>query len=189
VTVIEQQYLDDVHLQLRKLKSQVDKAIAQIRDEDLFALIDPDANSIALVMKHITGNMRSRWTGFLTSDGEKPDRNRDAEFEVSRGDTRDGILSRWEDAWKLLLDTIASLTPEDLDRTVFIRGEAHSVLEAINRQVMHYAAHAGQIVLLAKHFAGPNWQSLSIPKGRSRDVDVSKTGSTYGVEKRTTGRP
>jgi Protein of unknown function (DUF1572) len=181
--VIEQQYLDDVHLQLRKLKAQVDKAIAQVGEENLFALIDPDANSIAIIMKHMTGNMRSRWTDFLTSDGEKPDRNRDAEFELHGGDTRASLIERWEREWTRLLETIASLAPEDLDRTVFIRGEAHSVIEAINRQVMHYAAHTGQIVLLAKHYAGPHWQSLSIPKGRSRDVDVSKAGSTYGVEK------
>jgi uncharacterized protein DUF1572 len=185
--MIEQQYLDDAHLQLRKLKAQADKAIAQIRDEDLFALIDPNANSIALIMKHIAGNMRSRWTGFLTSDGEKPDRNRDAEFERQSDDTREKILSRWDAAWKLTLDTIASLAPEDLDKTVFIRGEAHSALEAINRQVMHYAAHVGQIVLLAKHYAGSGWNSLSIPKGKSRDFDVSKSGSRYGVEK-TLGR-
>jgi len=181
--MIEQQYLDDVHLQLRKLKGQADKAVAQIADEDLFALIDPDANSIAIVMKHITGNMRSRWRDFLTTDGEKPDRNRDTEFEQDAGDTRDKVLSRWDEAWTLVLDTLSSLTPEDLDKTVFVRGEAHSVLEAINRQMTHYAAHVGQIVLLAKHFSGPSWESLSIPKGKSRDFDVSKAGSRYGVKR------
>lgn len=181
--MIDQPYLDDVHLQLRKLKAQADKAMAQVSDADLFALIDPDANSIATIMKHIAGNMRSRWTDFLTSDGEKPDRDRDTEFELAAADTRAQLLARWEEAWKLLLDTVSSLRPEDLARTVRVRGEGHSVLEAINRQVTHYAAHVGQIVLLAKHYAGARWQTLSIPKGKSREFDVTKAGSTYGVGK------
>lgn len=181
--MIEQQYLDDVHLQLRKLKAQADRAMSQVTDEACFALLDPDANSIALIMKHLTGNMRSRWTDFLASDGEKPDRNRDTEFELEPADTRPALLSRWEEGWTLLLDTVSSLGPADLERTVYVRGEGHSVLEAINRQLTHYAAHVGQIVLLAKHYAGPEWASLSIPKGRSREYDVSKSGSRYGVEK------
>lgn len=182
--MIEQQYLDDAHLQLRKLKAQTDKAIAQLKDEDLFALIDPDANSIAIIMKHISGNMRSRWTDFLTSDGEKPDRNRDGEFEAESADTPARLRERWDRAWTLVLDTVSSLHPEDLDKTVFVRGEAHSAMEAINRQLTHYAAHVGQIVLLAKHFAGANWKTLSIPKGKSRDFDVSKAGSKYGVDRK-----
>lgn len=186
--MIEQQFLDDVHLELRKLKTQADKAIAQIDDADFFALLDPDANSIAVIVKHVSGNMRSRWTGFLTSDGEKPDRNRDNEFEVDAGDTRAAVLSRWEDGWRRALETVSSLTPEDLGKTVYIRGEAHSVLEAIHRQLTHYAAHVGQIVLLAKHYAGAEWTSLSIPKGKSREYDVSKTGSPYGIEKTVTRR-
>jgi hypothetical protein len=178
--MIEQQYLDDAHLQLRKLKSQADKAIAQIEDDDLFALIDPDANSIAIIMKHLAGNMRSRWTDFLTSDGEKPDRNRDSEFEVE-SDTPARLREGWDRAWTLALDTVASLQPEDLDKTVYIRGEAHSVIAAINLQVVHYAAHVGQIVLLAKHFAGGDWKTLSVPK---RKDDVSKAGSNHGVDRK-----
>ncbi|MBI4476944.1 MAG: DUF1572 family protein, partial [Acidobacteria bacterium] len=122
MTSISRHYLDDVHLQLRKLKAQADKALAQVSDEHLFATLDPEANSIALVMKHMAGNMRSRWTDFLTSDGEKPDRNRDSEFEREPADTRDHIFARWEESWQLLLETIAALTPDDLGKSVRIRG-------------------------------------------------------------------
>ena len=179
--MFEQQYLDDSIRQLRKLKGQADKALAQIQPEHFFVMLDPEANSIAVIMKHMAGNMRSRWTDFLTSDGEKPDRHRDTEFEVGEADTREQILSVWEDGWRRVLDTVSSLSPADLGTTVRVRGEAHSVLEAINRQVSHYAAHVGQIVLLAKHFAGPQWQSLSIPRGKSREFDVAKNGGTYDL--------
>lgn len=179
--MIEQHYLRDTLLQLRKLKSQAEKAIAQIKEDQFFALLDPEANSIAVIMKHMAGNMRSRWTDFLTSDGEKPDRNRDDEFVVQAGETRTRILTAWEAGWNLALGAISSLTPDDLSKTVKIRGEAHTVVEAINRQVTHYAAHVGQIVLLAKHYAGAQWQTLSIPRGQSRAFDVSKDGGTYGV--------
>ena len=182
--MIERQYLDDTLLQLRKLKAQADGALAQIGAGDLFAVLGPEDNSIALIMKHVAGNMRSRWTDFLTSDGEKPDRNRDTEFEIHPEDTREHVLRSWEDGWSLLLGTIESLSPEDLLKTVTVRGEPHSVVEAIGRQVTHYAAHVGQIVLLSKHFAGERWVSLSIPRGRSRDIDVAKSGSTYGVPKK-----
>ena len=173
--MIEQHFLADTLLQLRKLKAQADGAVAQITPEDFFAVLGPEENSIALIMKHVAGNMRSRWTDFLTSDGEKPDRNRDSEFELEPQNTREQVLTLWEDGWALVLRTVQSLRPEDLQRTVTVRGEAHTVLEAMNRQLTHYAAHVGQIVLLSKHFAGERWQSLSIPRGRSRDVDVSKT--------------
>ena len=166
--MIEQDYLDDSLVQLRKLKAQADKAMAQVDDRQFFAAIDPDANSIALIVKHVSGNMRSRWTDFLTSDGEKPDRDRDTEFELDGSDTRVAILAQWEAAWELLFKTIAALGPDDLSRTVTIRNEPHTVVQAINRQTSHYSAHVGQIVLLAKHFAGPNWQTLSIPKKRNR---------------------
>jgi hypothetical protein len=179
--MFEQQYLDDSIRQLRKLKGQADKALAQIQPEDFFATLDPDANSIAVIMKHMAGNMRSRWTDFLTSDGEKPDRHRDTEFELGEADTREQILSVWEDGWGRVLGAVSSLSPEDLGKTVRVRGEAHSVVEAINRQVSHYAAHVGQIVLLAKHFAGPQWQSLSIPRGKSREFDVAKDGGAYDL--------
>ncbi len=180
--MIEQHYLQDSLLQLKKLKSQAEKALAQIDDEHLFASLDPEANSIAVIMKHMAGNMRSRWTDFLTSDGEKPSRNRDGEFITASGETRATVVSNWEDGWNTVLQAMSSLTPEDLGKTVRIRGEPHSVVEAINRQIAHYAAHVGQIVLLAKHYAGTRWQSLSIPRGKSRDFDVSKSGASYDVK-------
>jgi Protein of unknown function (DUF1572) len=164
--MIEQQYVADAVVQLKKLKDQADKALAQTADDHLFATLDPESNSIAIIMKHIAGNMRSRWTDFLTTDGEKPDRERDSEFELAAADTRERILALWEDGWARTLNAVSSLTPADLSKTVRIRGEAHSVVEAINRQLTHYAAHVGQIVLLAKHFAGPDWQTLSIPRRR-----------------------
>jgi hypothetical protein len=169
--LIERHYLDDCLIQLRKLKAQADKAMAQVDERQFFAAIDPDANSIALIVKHVAGNMRSRWTDFLTSDGEKPDRHRDNEFELDSADTREAILARWEAGWKLLFTAIAELGPEDLGRTVTIRNEPHTVVQAITRQTSHYSAHVGQIVLLAKHFAGPKWQTLSIPKRRIRTGD------------------
>lgn len=162
--MFEAQYLDECLAQLRKLKAQAEKAIAQVDDAQFAAILDADANSIALIMKHVAGNMRSRWTNFLETDGEKADRDRDSEFETAPVDTRQGILARWEDGWSRTLGAISALTPGDLDRTVTIRGEPHTVLQAINRQLSHYSAHVGQIVLLAKHFAGSQWQTLSIPK-------------------------
>jgi hypothetical protein len=180
--MIEQDYLDDVLRQLRKLKTQADQALAQTGDDDLFAALDADSNSIAVIMKHVAGNMRSRWTDFLTSDGEKPDRERDREFEMEAADTRASVLATWNRGWELVLESISSLTPPDLARTVHVRGEPHSVVEAINRQMTHYAAHVGQIVLLAKHYAGPRWQTLSIPRGKSKEIDVAKGGSAYRVK-------
>ena len=165
--MIEQDYLDESLVQLRKLKAQAEKAIAQVDDRQFSALLDADANSIALIMKHVAGNMRSRWTNFLETDGEKADRNRDSEFEAASDDTREAIAACWEDGWSRTLAAISALAPGDLDRTVTIRGEPHTVLQAINRQLAHYSAHVGQIVLLAKHFAGAEWKTLSIPKKKA----------------------
>jgi uncharacterized damage-inducible protein DinB len=164
--MFEPEYLDESLAQLRKLKAQAEKAIAQIDDTQLFALIDAEANSIAIIMKHMAGSMRSRWTDFLTTDGEKPDRNRDSEFEREPADTRAQILERWEDAWRRTFDAISSLESDDLLGTVTVRNQPHTVLQAIGRQMAHYAGHVGQIILLAKHFAGPQWQTLSMPKKR-----------------------
>ena len=180
--MIEQHYLDDALRQLRKLKTQADQALAQTTDEHLFAMLDPESNSIAVIMKHVAGNMRSRWTNFLTSDGEKPDRQRDGEFEIEAADTRDGVVSAWNAGWELLFRAVSSLTPADLARTVTVRAEPHSVVEAIGRQTTHYAAHVGQIVLLAKHYAGPRWRTLSIPRGKSKEFDVAKSGSADHVK-------
>jgi hypothetical protein len=165
--MLAQHIIDDAVVQLGKLKDQADKAVAQITTEQMFATIDAEANSIALIMKHVSGNMRSRWTDFLTSDGEKPNRNRDVEFEAEGRDTPEVILAAWEHAWKLTLDAVSSLAPEDLEKTVRIRGQAHTVVQAINRQLSHYAGHVGQIVLLAKHYAGNRWQTLSMPKRKA----------------------
>jgi hypothetical protein len=172
-------YLDDVLLQLRKYKAMAETAMGQVDDGALFRRLDPESNSIALIAKHMAGNMRSRWTDFLTSDGEKPWRGRDMEFEDEMEETRASLLARWEEGWTLCLGAIGALTPDDLERSVTIRGEPHTVVEAIQRQLAHYAHHVGQIVFLAKHLAGPGWRTLSIPRGRSREFDVAKDGAAY----------
>jgi hypothetical protein len=169
-------HLADSLLQFHKYKKMGEDAMAQIDDKDFFKLLDPEANNIALIVKHMAGNMRSRWTDFLTTDGEKPDRNRDSEFYEEKEDTRVSLMKRWEEGWGLVFDAIEPLREEDLDKTVFIRGESHTVLQAINRQLTHYAYHIGQIVFLAKHFAGSRWKSLSIPKRKSKEFEVSKRG-------------
>jgi uncharacterized damage-inducible protein DinB len=142
----------------------------QVTDEQLTAALDSEANSIAVLVKHMAGNMKSRWTDFLTTDGEKPERNRDGEFEDPPV-TRAGLMALWEEGWKCVFDTMGSLSQEDLDRRITIRGEAHSVMQAINRQIGHYSYHCGQVVLLAKHFRKDEWQSLSVPRGRSQDFN------------------
>ena len=172
--MFEIEYLNDSLSQLRKYKKMGEDAIAQISDKDFFKLLDKEANSIALIVKHMAGNMRSRWTDFLTSDGEKPDRNRDTEFYIEKHDTKKSLMQRWEQGWKLVFDAVEPLNEEDLEKTIFIRGEPHTVLQAVNRQLTHYAYHVGQIVFLAKHFAGSKWKSLSIPKRKSKEFEVSK---------------
>jgi hypothetical protein len=164
-------YLEDSRREFRSIKRLAEKAMSQVSDEAFFATLDPEANSIALVVKHIGGNLRSRWTDFLTADGEKPDRRRDSEFEIEPGDTRASLLARWEEGWRTLFAAIDPLSPEDLSREVVIRGEPHSVMKAINRQVTHYAGHVGQIVLLSKHSCGSRWQTLSIPRGKSEEFN------------------
>jgi hypothetical protein len=157
-------YLSDVVEQLHSHKKLGEKAIAQVYDSGLTRQLDAGSNSIATLVKHMSGNMRSRWTGFLTSDGEKPERDRDAEFEVDPSTTRAMILEWWDDGWGRLFDALKGLRRDDLSRTVMIRGTPITVIRAINLQLAHYAYHVGQIVQLAKHFAGPEWKSLSIPK-------------------------
>jgi hypothetical protein len=163
-------YLADALAVYRPYKRMAERAIEQIPDEHLFALLDDEANSIAIVMKHMAGNMRSRWTDLLTSDGEKPDRNRDTEF-IDPPSTREALLAIWNDGWQRVFSALEPLTDGYLSRTVTIRGEPHSVMQAINRQLAHYACHCGQIVLLAEHFQGTNWKSLSIPRGKSADFN------------------
>jgi hypothetical protein len=159
-------YLEDARELFLSYKTLAERAMAQVSDDQLFAALDGESNSIAIIVKHMAGNMRSRWTDFLTSDGEKPDRNRDSEFEAPP-DTREALLRVWEDGWQRVFTALDPLTDADLGRTVLIRGEAHSVMQAINRQIAHYADHIGQIILLAKHYAGEGWTSLTIPRNRS----------------------
>jgi hypothetical protein len=167
-------YLRDIVRTFRHHRALGDAALAQVSDAGLHAPIDPDANSIALVVKHLSGNLRSRFSDFLTTDGEKPDRNRDLEFEMVGVPTRSALVGSWNEAWTIAMASIEALTPEDLTRTVYIRGEAFEVVEALNRLATHTAYHIGQIVLLAKHDAGPAWRSLSIPRGRSSEVGLGR---------------
>jgi hypothetical protein len=164
-------YLKDIVRTYRNYKTLGDRAIAQVKaDADLHKQIDPDSNSIAVIVQHVAGNLRSRFRDFLTTDGEKPDRNRDAEFEMPQPRSRDEMLKEWNDAWAIAMGSIEALTPEDLDRTVYIRREPFLVVEALNRLATHTAYHVGQIVFVARHLAFPAWTTLSIPKGKSAEV-------------------
>lgn len=163
-------YIEDARGIFLHYKKVAEGAIAQVSDADLTCTLDPEMNSIAIVVKHLAGNMLSRWTDFLTTDGEKPTRNRDSEFEAPPA-TRVELLQLWERGWASLFASLEGLTDADLPRTVTIRGEAHSVLQAINRQVAHISYHVGQIVLLAKHFQCDNWKSLSVPRGQSQEFN------------------
>jgi hypothetical protein len=163
-------YLEDSLAVFRQYKKHAEGAMAQLTDEQLTMAIDPESNSIAIIVKHMAGNMRSRWTDFLTTDGEKPDRNRDTEFEAPAGN-REDLMKQWEMGWACLFSALEPLTDADLSRKVTIRGEAHSVMQAINRQMGHYAMHCGQIVFLAKHLAHEKWKALTIPRNRSSDYN------------------
>ncbi len=156
--------------EFQKTRKLADKSIEQLTDEQLHTTIDAEANSVAILMRHMAGNMRSRWVEFLTSDGEKPDRLRDREFE-DPGQSRAELLAEWDHGWQCLFDALTPLTDADLQRTVVIRGEPHSVFKAINRQMAHYAGHAYQILLLAKHLRGASWKTLSIPRGPSEEFN------------------
>lgn len=159
-------YLEDVISQVEKQKHLADRAIAQVTDEELFQTIDEESNSIAVVMRHVAGNLRSRFTDFLTTDGEKPDRHRDGEFEMPSGTTRETLVADWDSGFTRLLAALRELRPEDLLRDVFIRGERHSVVQALDRAITHLAYHVGQIVFLAKHLRSSTWRTLSIPKAK-----------------------
>jgi len=174
-------YLDEARRQMRGYKRMGEGAIAQLRDQDFFVTIDPESNSVAILVKHLAGNMRSRFTDFLTSDGEKPDRFRDREFEVNTATTRADVMKWWEDAWSIVLNTIDGLKPEDVMRTVTVRGEPHTVLQAINRQLAHYAQHIGQIIFLAKHLRSSEWKTLSIPRGKSGEFKNAPPKSDRGL--------
>ncbi len=167
MTDLAAHYLEEARRQMRGHKRMGEGAISQLRDEDFFVTLDPEANSIAILIKHLAGNMRSRFTDFLISDGEKADRFRDREFEITSTTSRAEVMKWWEEGWVCVFAAIDPLQPQDVMRTVTIRGEPHTVLQAINRQIAHYAQHIGQIVFLAKHLRSKEWKTLSIPRGQS----------------------
>lgn len=170
---VSKHYLEEARRQMRGHKRMGEGAMAQLRDEDFFVTLDPESNSVAILVKHLAGNMRSRFTDFLTSDGEKPDRFRDREFEVTPATTRADVMKWWEEGWAVVFAAIDPLKPEDVMRMVTIRGEPHTVLQAINRQIAHYAQHIGQIVFLAKHLRSSEWETLSIPRGKSEEYKTA----------------
>ena len=175
-------YLEEIKRQFRGHKRMGEAAMAQLEEKDLFVALDPESNSVAALVKHIAGNARSRFTDFLATDGEKPDRFRDQEFEVSAKTAREDVMRWWEQAWSHVFSALDSLRPEDVQRTVTIRAEPHTVMQALNRALAHYAQHIGQIVFLAKHLRSAQWQTLSIPSGKSEEF---KTGNPKGSSRGT----
>lgn len=175
---IVQNYFEDSISALKAYKKLADKAIAQVKDEEFFITLDEEANSVAVIMKHMAGNMFSRWTDFLTSDGEKPDRNRDMEFVIEANTSKDDVIAYWERGWARVFEALEPLKLEDFEKTVTIRGETHTIVQAINRQLMHYSYHIGQIVFLAKHFRSNEWNSLSIPRNKSAEFNSSMEART-----------
>jgi hypothetical protein len=167
---IVENYLRDAIESFRNYKKLADKSMEQVSDEEFFKQIDEESNSIAVIIKHISGNQISRWTDFLTTDGEKDFRNRDSEFIVE-SDTRESLLAYWERGWKVLFAAIEPLNVEDFEKTITIRGQKHTICEAINRQLTHYSYHIGQIAFLAKHFRSKDWKTLSVPKNKSNDFN------------------
>ena len=181
--IFEAAYLDEVRRSMRGHKRLAEGAIAQVSDDELFHPPDPESNSIAVVMKHISGNQRSRFTDFLTTDGEKPTRHRDTEFEMPARLTREELLRMWEEGWGIVFATLDTLRPEDFGKTVTIRGEPHTILQALNRANAHYAYHVGQIVFLAKHLRGSEWKTLSIARGQSTQYEKKAIGKLGSPEK------
>ena len=167
-------YAEEAFRSFRGYKRMADSTFAQLDHQGFFYLPDPEANSIAILVKHIAGNLRSRWTDFLTTDGEKPDRNRDQEFVLTPADTREELMRRWEASFEIVFSALKALTPEDFDTTVYIRSEPHSIIQAINRSLNHIAGHISQIVLLGKLVRGAEWKTLSIPRGKSAEFNAMK---------------
>jgi hypothetical protein len=170
----EADYLDEVRRSFRGYKRLADGGLIQLTDQEFFQLPDPESNCAAQIVKHVAGNLRSRWLDFLTTDGEKPDRNRDQEFVLTESDTRADLMARWGESFTIVFDTVASLKPADFVKTVTIRGEPHTILQAINRSLMHTAYHVGQILYVGKHLRGAAWTVLSIPKGKSAEFNAMK---------------
>jgi hypothetical protein len=173
MTDLATHYLEEMKRQFPGHKRMGEAAMAQLEDTDFFVTIDPESNSVAALVKHIAGNARSRFTDFLTSDGEKPDRFRDREFGISAKTTREEVMRWWEQAWSHVFSTLDALKPEDIQRTVTIRQEPHTVMQALDRALAHYAQHIGQIVFLAKHLRSSKWHTLSIPRGKSEDYKLA----------------
>ncbi len=162
-----ERWIEELTGEYRRLKSEAERALAAVSEDDWFAELSPGTNGLAIQVKHLAGSTRSRWRDFLTTDGEKPDRHRDTEFELTEEDTVESLRARWEAAWEIVFGELARLTPEDLEKTITIRGEPHGVVRALDRNLIHTAYHVGQIVLLAKHYAGEGWRTLSVERGRS----------------------
>jgi hypothetical protein len=177
-------YLDDSIASFRAYKKMAEKALDQLSDEEYFITLDEEGNSVAVIMKHMAGNMFSRWTDFLNSDGEKPGRNRDMEFVIEPEAGKKDVLDYWHRGWRCVFNALEPLGSEDLGRKVLIRGEEHTVIQAINRQLMHYANHIGQIVFLAKHFRSTEWKTLSIPRNRSGEFNAD-LAKKHAQEKET----
>src|SRR5260221_2184812 len=187
---IAQHYLADALQTFRDYKKLAERAFEQISDQDFCRSLDEESNSIAVNMKHMAGNMLSRWTDFLTTDGEKPERNRDMEFEMLPGTTKSDMLAYWKQGWNAVFAAVEPLRPEDLMRTITIRGQDHTVIQAINRQLAHYAYHVGQIVYLAKHFKSTEWQSLSVPRNKSAEFNAfleKRIKESAGIGERVAG--
>lgn len=164
-------YLENVIGEFRLLKKQGERAMEQLSDDEFFVALDPESNSIAILVKHLAGNMRSRWVDFLSGDGEKPDRFRDQEFVLDDSVSPEDVMNWWEQGWRHVFNALEPLQPEDATRTVMIRQEPHTVVQAINRQLTHYATHVGQIVFLAKHLKSAGWKTLSVPRGQSEQFN------------------
>jgi hypothetical protein len=170
----EADYLDEVRRSFRGYKRLAEGGLTQLTNQEFFQLPDSESNCAAQIVKHMAGNLRSRWLDFLTTDGEKPDRHRDQEFILTEADTRTDLMRRWEESFKIVFDSVASLKPEDFVKTVTIRGEPHTILQALNRSLMHMAYHVGQILYVGKHLRGHEWNVLSIPKGKSEEFNRMK---------------
>ncbi len=183
----DESYLSLLTRELTRLKRLADGAMSQTSDEALFMSVLGSGTSLATVVKHMSGNMHSRWQDFLTSDGEKPSRHRDEEFEISSEDTREHLRTRWESGWALFLKTVSSLSTSDLERTVTIRGEPLTVLQAVNRQITHYAYHVGQIVVLAKQQCGETWNTLSVARGESAEFNKNPKRYLSSLGRQETG--
>src|SRR6202453_1811243 len=181
MTELATRYLDEARRQMRGQKRLADGAIAQLKDEELFVTLDAESNSVAILIKHLAGNMRSRFTDFLTTDGEKPGRFRYRRFELNAATSRAEVMRWWEEGWSQVLEALDSSKPKDVMGTATIRGDPHTVLQAINRQIAHYAGHIAQIIFLAKHLRSSEWKTLSIPRGKSEDYKVAPPKSDKGL--------